>query len=167
MDLSQLIQNAAKTSVAKANGSIVPDRSKMGVSGFLTSLGQPADFQNREKLYGSVFRDMPTKYTGSVEQNSELKNALQGVYGTVGGSIGVRPQNDPLRQFAERTTSKSVYEGNKYQTPSASPLSSLEPTLANQNNPTYMRTIFHGNQNPQNVIRDKRTLMENLLGRIK
>ena len=87
---------------------------KLGLVDFLNEMNQDSTFSNRRKLYQSLFNNLPVDYKGTEDQNVELVNALRDTYKQTGSNLGNdRPKYDALKQFALKTLSRSVYEGNR------------------------------------------------------
>lgn len=106
---------------------------KLGVVDYLNEMGRPSGFNDRKRLYQSLFENIPVNYTGSAEQNTELVNALRDTYKSTGSNLGVRRPGDALAEFARKLRSRSIYEGNRPDNRRETPMSAYDdPKLVNQ-----------------------------------
>lgn len=99
---------------------------KLSLVDFLNTMNQDSSFDNRKRLYKSLYFYTPVDYTGTAKQNTELANALRDTYKQVGSNLGERPRGDAFKQFANRTFSRSIYEGNRPTIRKSHPMESLE-----------------------------------------
>jgi hypothetical protein len=113
---------------------------KLGIVDFLNTMKQPSGFSNRKALYQSLFQNIPVNYTGTVEQNTELANALRDTYKQVGSNLGQRPRGDALKEFARKIIARSVSEGNRPTERQEHPMAALENT--NTSNQALMGYLF-------------------------